>query len=382
VKRPLERCARVAAFVVWTVITSGLLAEGVLRLVPALNRSQVPLIRRMSLELHHELKARVDGVSLEWGDRRVPYATNSLALRDRSARTVRLDDGRRRVLVLGDSFVEGIGVAWDDTFVARLQSRLGGGVEVLNGGVSSYAPILEDLKLRQLLAQGLRPEVVLVFLDPSDPVDELVYVEDFATFDHLGEPVDMARMDPYRHETVAGTLWRRLETSSLLVWNLQQLLPAGRDPGPRPHPTGYAPAPAPRWTDLESAKADWAKGGADWETWGRRAMGHLRADLERMARRAERHRFRLVAVAYPHPTHLRNPRQGQLLSRAWAEVAAAAGVELQDLSGDFAARPDWRSCFMPGDVHWNEEGHRFVAGAVHRRVFLPDPDPDPVPGPD
>ena len=262
-----------ASFVAWTVVSSGLLAEGVLRLFPSLNRSQVPLIRRLSLELHHEFKAGIDGVRLSGATVRAPYATNSLGLRDRIARTVRPDDGRRRVLVLGDSFVEGLGVAWDDTFVARLEPLLGDGVEVLNGGVSSYAPILSDLKLRQLLDRGLRPEAVLVFLDPSDPVDELGYVEDFATFDHRGEPVDMARRDPYRHETLAGTLWRRLRTSSLLVWNLQQLLPGGRDPGPMPHPTGYAPAPAPRWADLEAAKGDWTKGGADWEVWGRRAMG-------------------------------------------------------------------------------------------------------------
>ena len=95
-----------------------------------------------------------------------------------------------------------------------------------------------------------------------------------------------------------------------------------------------------------------------------------------MRRRAERHGFRLVAVAYPQPAHLRNPRQGQFLSRAWADLAGEAGVELVDLSPDFAGRPDWRSCFMPGDVHWNEEGHRFVAEAVYRRVFLPDPVPE------
>jgi lysophospholipase L1-like esterase len=371
----LRRAGRVALLVLWSLLASFLLGEALLRLVPSLNRSQVPLIRTMSLELHHGFKPSVGGVELEWGPRRVAYATNSLAMRDRNPRRVDLDDGRRRVLVLGDSFVEGIGVEYGDTFVARIEERLraaGQEVEVLNGGVSSWAPILEYLRLRQLLALGLEPEKVLLFVDPSDPKDELDYVEDFATFDHTGEPVDMARRDPFRGETLLQTIWRRLETSSLVVWNLEQLIRSeGAPPPPRQHPTGYQPLPAPRGSDPDAARGSWARPGPDWELWGRRAVGYIRADLRRMKTLADRHRFPLVVVVYPHPLQLRNPWEAQFMSRTWAEAAAAEGLPLVDLTPVFAERADWRACFIPGDEHWNEQGHQVVAEAIFERVFAP-----------
>ncbi len=373
VRALLARGGRALLFSAWVLAASALLAELVLRLVPSLNRSQVPLVRRMSLELHHELVPLVSGVELDWGPRRVGYATDSLGLRDRTARRVDLADGRPRVLALGDSFVEGVGVAYGDTVCARLEALLRRAepeLEVLNAGVVSYAPILEYLRLRQLLARGLAPRRVLVFLDPGDPMDEVSYVEDFATFDHQGEPVDMARHDPWRGESLAGTVWRRLRTSSLLVWNLEELLRPDRGPGPaRPHPTGYQPHPAPRWRDLQADRSAWVRGEVDWETWGRRGVAYIRADLRRMRGLAERRGFPIAVVVYPTPTLLRNPWQLRFARSTWAEAVAGEGLELVDLSPEFLALPDWRAAFIPGDEHWAEEGHRLVAEALAQRVF-------------
>ena len=101
---------------------------------------------------------------------------NDLGQRDRP-RHYRRTPGRRRVLVLGDSFVEALQVDLEDTFPARLERTLG--VEMLNAGVSGYST---DNELRAFLRAGRRyhPDAVLLLLHVGNDVLEngaLLYLE-------------------------------------------------------------------------------------------------------------------------------------------------------------------------------------------------------------
>jgi Flp pilus assembly protein TadD/lysophospholipase L1-like esterase len=91
--------------------------------------------------------------------------TNSHGQRDRE-RTLGKPDGVRRVLLLGDSVVEGYGLRESETISRRLEALYGdGSTEVLNFGVSAYCTRAE---VELLEAKGLRfdPDVVvLVFVE-------------------------------------------------------------------------------------------------------------------------------------------------------------------------------------------------------------------------
>ena len=101
--------------------------------------------------------------------------TNSLGLRDSAARRVRSQSSSYRLLFLGDSFTEGVGVDYERTFVGRIGSMLPD-VETLNAGVVSYSPHLYFRKLEFLVErQGLKIDEVTVFIDLSDPQDEILY---------------------------------------------------------------------------------------------------------------------------------------------------------------------------------------------------------------
>jgi hypothetical protein len=89
--------------------------------------------------------------------------------------------GTYRVVMLGDSFTMGKGVEDDQTFsvlVERFVNEKKGPrcktMEVLNGGVDSYAPILSFLQLKRDL-QPLHPDLVVLNLDVSDLVQEAAY---------------------------------------------------------------------------------------------------------------------------------------------------------------------------------------------------------------
>lgn len=109
--------------------------------------------------------------------------TNSHGQRDRE-RTLQKPDGVRRVLLLGDSVVEGYGLRESETISRQLEDLYpDGSTEVLNFGVSAYCTRAE---VELLEVKGLRfdPDVVV-----------LVFVEnDFDNFNReafpLGETID------------------------------------------------------------------------------------------------------------------------------------------------------------------------------------------------
>src|SRR5437667_702309 len=122
--------------------------------------------------LHHRLRpnivARVHGVE---------FRTSSLGLHDREYPAAK-PAGVFRILLLGDSMTEGGGLALEATMAKQAEALLNAGgcqspIEVVNGGVSSYSPILEYLYL-DVLAPRLAPDLVVLNFDMTDVHDDVI----------------------------------------------------------------------------------------------------------------------------------------------------------------------------------------------------------------
>jgi hypothetical protein len=74
---------------------------------------------------------------------------------------------------IGDSFTEGSGVDYQETFVGRFASAFPD-FDVLNAGVNSYSPSVYYEKLKYFLDFGLRFDEAIVYIDVSDIYDEAV----------------------------------------------------------------------------------------------------------------------------------------------------------------------------------------------------------------
>ena len=122
----------------------------------------------------HGLSANFDGYDV-WGEARYPLITDSLGFKDGSTREVQLKSTSRRILLIGDSFTEGIGQPFENTF-AGLLSKAGekrpDRVEFLNAGVASYSPTIYYAKIKYLLEKGLQFDEVVLLSDSSDVEDE------------------------------------------------------------------------------------------------------------------------------------------------------------------------------------------------------------------
>lgn len=122
----------------------------------------------------HGFAANFDGYDV-WGELRYRLVTNSLGFKDASVRNIPPRPASRRVLLIGDSFAEGIGMNFEDSFAGLLQQagqERSEKIEFLNAGVASYSPVIYYKKIKYLLDIGLQFDEVVVFSDTSDVTDE------------------------------------------------------------------------------------------------------------------------------------------------------------------------------------------------------------------
>jgi lysophospholipase L1-like esterase len=101
----------------------------------------------------------------EYGEYQADVHINARGLRDREIGYDNPQDAYR-ILVLGDSYAEGLHVTLEETFAKQLESRLEGGdrpVEVINGGVSGWGT---DQEAIFYAVEGFRyePDLVLLLL--------------------------------------------------------------------------------------------------------------------------------------------------------------------------------------------------------------------------
>ena len=122
----------------------------------------------------HGFAPKFDGYDI-WGEARYRLITDSLGFKDASTRDVPLKPDTRRILIIGDSFAEAIGLPYERTFAGLLnaagQARTDK-VEFLDAGVASYSPSIYYKKIKYLLDRGLKFDEVVLLSDSSDVEDE------------------------------------------------------------------------------------------------------------------------------------------------------------------------------------------------------------------
>jgi hypothetical protein len=103
--------------------------------------------------------------------------TNSFGFRDSEIRSVPLKSNKKRILFIGDSHAEGVGVNFDQTFTGQLINTIDTTqTEILNAAVVSYSPRIYYLKTKYFIEEvGLKFDHLFVFIDMSDLQNEIVY---------------------------------------------------------------------------------------------------------------------------------------------------------------------------------------------------------------
>jgi hypothetical protein len=313
-------------------------------------------IRVPSPIYHHGLRPGVSVDDERWGPLVASYRIDSLGFRDRAVRQVPLTSADWRVVLIGDSFTEGIGVAYEDTFAGLTAAALApSGVEVLNAGAASFSPIIYLRRVRNLVEEvGLRFDHLVVFVDIGDIQDEVTYA-----FDEQGNVVsrEARRLREERANRVYGrpfflrslAVRRFLDRHTLLLARLYDSADRLLTRGPRR---------AALWTVDPRA----------FDEYGREGLANARAHMDALAGLLARHGIGLTVAVYPWPDQVILGDRDSKQASFWRAWAADRGAGFLDYFPLFVGVGDPRDVvrreFIPGDIHWNAAGHRLIAGPL------------------
>ncbi len=268
---------------------------------------------------------------------------NQRGLRDHDY-TLERKAGRRRLLVLGDSFTWGFGVEQPEIFTEVVES-LFDDVDVINAGVSGYSP---DQELTWLSEEGYRyqPDLVLLVLSGNDVWGNHQRVISFV----YGKPVYQLEPDgsltltnvPAPTPRFSVRLRHQLRQRS----SLAQLLISGLERW------RYRSQSQPGQTESAGVTAQSQGGqGAPFPL----TMALIK-EIDQVSRK---HGARLAIVTNsiywaPWPDGDYHDFVNQLQQ---------AGYPLLDIDG--LPGYDKSRLQIPGDRHWNAAGHKLVGNAIH-----------------
>lgn len=290
----------------------------------------------------------------------------------------------QRVVLLGDSYVFGLGVAEEDTLARRLEAELrqllptrgGGEVAVLNTGVISYSPLLERAAFRHVVA-AYKPTTTVLFVDVNDIGDDWQYARENVS----GDPADPRFDVPDKprgkslceHLAVCKAAKPLTDKLFLPVSTLRKVWGHEREDYDyyRFEVTVGGKVEKDRFFilrhPLESTRP-YFEG----------TLGHLNA----LAREVEATGSSFQVVVMPRYFHWNDaecprnweafryrvdePYENEYL-RFFAEAAATAPYPIWGLIDDFRA---WRGgpLVFEQDPHWNADGHLLAARSVARQL--------------
>jgi hypothetical protein len=328
---------------------------------------------------HHGLVANFQGFD-SWGLSRAPLNTNSLGFKDSRVRDVTATPlAQRRTILIGDSFTEGVGMAFEDTFAGMLlhagQERE---IEFLNAGVLSYSPVIYYRKIKYLLEAGLKFDEVVVFSDISDVNDEATSyfcIDDNPAYRrHCPHPprtsAALPSLDPAAMGRASTPRKQRLHDHFSLTGHIVRRLALE---------TKILTGDSKRHVTRKYRRAAWTDPGFDvgnaFAPLG--VEGGVERSLANMQLLADLLRDRgipLSIVVYPWAYQLaQDDRQSRQVA-IWRDFCATNCKQFIDLFPEFFAEKDAHSdwferLFIPGDVHYSVVGHRIIFQAASRLLL-------------
>jgi hypothetical protein len=334
---------------------------------------------------HHGLIPN-QAVLATWFGARYPFFTNSLGFRDREIREIPLETSKRRILFMGDSHTEGVGLRFQDTFTGQLLEKIDTATtEILNAASVSYSPRIYYLKTKYLIeTAGLKFDELFVFIDLSDIQNEIVY-ENYnpREMNKLGKSWFNTRrmlvnrsftlhtLSNFRQARETRRFLKKSEIfdeyrdneSHVVALDLYATFFSGFDDktllsNPLFHGVGLW-----MYDDefVELTKKGLEIGGQN---------------MEKLIELCKKHNIPVTISVHPWPTQIKVGNTEDMYVRFWKEFAEKHQVEFLNLYHTFL-NPQIPmvlgvDLFIPGDNHWNRNGNMLVARELEKRIVKSD----------
>ena len=316
-----------------------------------------------SLKFHHEIAPNID-IYEYWGDKKYKIQTNSFSMRVENRYLENLDNDKKNVAFVGDSFVYGSGIDYQDHFISMIKKK-NNNYNYFNLGYVSYSPSIYFKRLEYLLGvKKFNFNKIFIFIDHSDIQDEGVFYRE----DNKGNIVRKWLNDKQVKNKNFKHLFKNYFKQNSFSFKLYENLNSPKISSKAKNCLNKKDKDFKKYIERERfaysydaniKKKDWVING----------MNKTKIYLNKMNELAKNHNIEINIIFYPSALEVienisSKKSEHFLLLKNWSDLN---GIKFIDTSINFMKNhniQDYLKNFIKCDVHWNVNGHKIISENV------------------
>ena len=339
--------------------------------------------RKKSPLFHHTLSKCSYGLADQWGRSRSAFMTNSLGFRDQSNRNIELQHTADRIVIIGDSFTEGVGVTYENSFVGMVDNSKQINSQILNAAVASYSPIIYWRKVKHLIEDvQLKFDHLVVYIDISDIEDEAKNYK----LSSSGSVIDKSAKDKKKHNitepfhvdcdnyepfSVKTFLWK-YTTLSYFIYDYKRHIKQFEKVRKKREKSNIYRSTQTEERILKNVlnldRANWTVADEIMQEYGEVGLENAKQYMNKLANLLKQHNIQLTVAVYPWPTQIWHNDIDSIQVKFWQSWANNNNAGFINHFPDFvnkgsdAEKTNFiKKHYIWGDAHFNKTGHQLIA---------------------
>jgi len=366
-KNVITKSAKTIKFMLILILVSVFFDLAINLVLPEKLKKKIGISLNYSLfsqKYHHEIASNI-GVNEFWGNKKTKIYTDKNSFRILKGQKELYEMYDNNIAFVGDSFVWGSGVNYEDHFISQLKSDH----NYLNLGYVSYSPSIYFKKIEDLLInKKISIKKVFLFIDTSDIWDEgVAYREDYD-----GNIVNNFKTDYENTKKVKKYLVKNyLKQNSFFFkfyefffrYYLRKPNNLNKCLNDNKNFTKYLNWEKWRYSfDKNLQKEGWVKKG------GKKSIFYI----AKIARLLEENNAKLILVLYPSALEVvEEISEGKSYHinffKSWAKKNSIEYINFYKSFNKYNnGVKNYKSFYILCDLHWNEEGHQVVGKIIDK----------------
>lgn len=336
----------------------------------------------------HDLARNIYLENAIWGYKKYTVATDSLGFKSENPKNTPMASKKFRIVFIGDSFTEGIGIRYQDTFVGRIADfLLERNIEVLNAAVASYSPIIYYRKIKYFLDRRLKFNELIVFIDISDIQDEAIYYKmspNNTVQNNIGEIEAKENRNEWNKASMSKKIWITIQRNSIVTYSIVKKIKGSikkiKDFIKDPIFDRNAKNKDPRFQRLNNERnifqillykrSMWTIDESIFKEYEDKGLKKSEFYMNQLYHLLKQNNIALTIAVYPWPTQIVNNDLNSIQVKYWRKWAQQKKVNFLNYFPCFINQPlqkqasgfdTLKKYFIDGDAHWNEKGHQLIA---------------------
>ena len=312
---------------------------------------------------HHDLRPNAYWKE-KWGNQNYEIYTNNLGFKDKKIRKVNFKENN--ILFIGDSFTEGVGINYENTFVGIIENKISSkrdNYEILNAGVISYSPIVILSKLNHIINKRKLPiNKVFVVLSNGDLHDD-IFRYDSISSDYVVKHKDfynnkmLVNLNNFiKSNTIFYQLFKKIFPISNLITDIKKT-----------NKTEYNKQTV---LNILNSKPDHQNVINDkaFLLWGERALNKSTFYMQEVYDLLNKENIDLTLILIQEAIFVLNDLDSTFYENHWKNFAEKNKIEfifVKDYHSNYIDKYEaYKDMFFIGDNHFNENGNRLIAKEI------------------